>query len=359
MKITKKELESLIESYLKEQDLGFGDYIPGPDGKSMADDMDSFTDLANWKYVVDTIWSEMKSKPGKYHLPVYSFLRYLAGESSDMSEGEIKKTKNGAKYLLALTETLDNVALPNDGTYKGGNLKNGFAFQLNGKPICFYVLDYYGHWGRRGQGALVTEWLDALLEKGDIGRHWGPTLGKSGKGGRQIVESGLAEVMHRPDFKNGYHIINNEFDFVRSVSGVGTLPADKMASLFQDLISNLDQSSGVIGKLQAGLAWAVGRGLNTAQIVAGLSPTPFTFNFKVKSNIKNWPDITNYPVPNSLKSAVKDKVKGVELIPGQALAGKKEKKPYDKHLDGFEKGSPDTMKTSNPGEREASIRSAL
>ena len=54
---------------------------------------------------------------------------------------------------------------------------------------------------------------------------------------------------------------------------------------------------------------------------------------------------------------MKDKVEGVELIPGQTLAGKKEKKPYDKHLDGFEKGNPDTMKPSNPGEREASIRS--
>lgn len=355
MKITKKALGVLIENYLKEQDLGFGDYIPGPDGKSMADDMKS---VSGWKYVVNTIWSAMKENPGEYHLPVYSFLRYLAGESSDMTASEIASTKKGSDYLSALADTLDNVALPNDGTYKDGNLKNGFAFNLKGKPICFYVLNYYGHWGPDGQGAMATEWLNALFEKGDIGRHWGPTLGKSGKGGRQIVESGLAEVMYRPDFKNGYHIINNEFDFVRSVSGIGTLPANQMESLFQDLIDNLNQSKGVMGKLQAGLSWAAGRSLNTAQILAGLSPSPFTFKFKVPSKIKNWPDITEYPVPNSLKQKI-GKADGVDLIPGQELNGKKKEMPYDKALDASKLGNiSGRMISSDPKDREASMRSA-
>jgi len=331
MKLTKKQLNYIVESYLKEQDSSFGEDAIGYAKKALTSTgamlgksggkplTKVVTDgLQQWKLVVDTIWSEMQENPGKYHLPVYSFLRYLAGESSDMTANEIASTKKGPDYLSALADTLDNVALPYDVTYKDGNLKNGFAFKLNGEPICFYVLNYYGHWGPDGQGAMVTEWLNALFEKGDIGRHWGPTLGKSGKGGRQIVESGLDEVMYRPDFKNGYHIINNEFDFVRSISGVDTLPANQMESLFQDLIDNLNQSSGVMGKLQAGLSWAAGRGLNTAQIIAGLSPTPFTFKFKVPSKIKNWPELSEYPVPNSLKQKI-GKDTGVEVIDGQSL----------------------------------------
>lgn len=355
MKITKKELNILIESFLKEQDLGFGDYIPGPDDRSIADDIKDGPAL--WKGTIQAVWSGMKKNPSNYPIPLYSFIRYLVGESSDMTESEIIKTKNGKAYLAALAKVLDNVAMPNDGYYKDGNLKNGFAFQLNGKPISFYVLDYKGHFGPAGNGALIDEWLNAFFGKGDIGRHWGPTLGKSGKGGRQIVASGLDEVMYRPDFKNGYHIINNEFDFVRSVSGVGTLPADEMESLFQDLIDNLNQAPGVVGKLVAGLSWALGRGLTTSTMVAGLSPTPFTFNFKVKSNIENWPDITSYPVPNSLKDQV-GKKEGVALIPGQELNRKKEKSSYDKALDATRPGVNSSMMLPDPRDREASIRSA-
>lgn len=339
MKLSKRQLNLIIERYLKEHS---EDILSPLNPKTSSQVSQSMQDSKTFKTLVDKLWKHARSNPSQYHIPVYSFLRYLAGESSDMTEEEIRTTKNGSEYLSALGDTLDNVALPYDGTYKDGNLKNGYAFEFNDKATCFYVLNYYGHWGPKGQGAMATEWLNALYGKGEIGRHWGPTLGKSGKGGRQIVETGIDEVMFRPDFTDGYHIIDNEFDFVRMISGQDTTSAEQYVALFKDLMKNLDQSSGIKGKLEAGLSWLAGRGLNSANTILELEPTPFKFNFRVKSKIKEWPGLSQYPIPNSIKDKI-GKVKGVEALPGQkfdTVEKKSTNKKQSKNTDRYDDASP-------------------
>jgi len=263
-------------------------------------------------YVKAYIWPLIKSGEIKVHLPVYAFLRYLCGDSSDLNESEIAAIYKGNDYLNALTNVLDIAAKPNDGTYEDGHLKNGYALKWDNKPYAFYVVNYQVHWGESGD--MATEWMNALTLKGDIGRHWGPTLGNSGIGGSQLInalKSGdTGEALLRPDFNKGYHLVKNEFDFKRMVSKSKGIDEIDLTDYFKDLMKQVGEAKGIGSKIERVISWILGRSLKVGEIIAGFpSPAEFNFDFKVKSNISKWPSFSEYPMPNSAKNLLNQEPK--------------------------------------------------
>ena len=352
MKITKKQLSKIVNAYLNEApaDQGLGDVSNLPDGKNdkdilpaIAQGMDPSNSSLTAK-AIKSLWADAKENPGDFHFPVYAFARYLGGESSDMTTEELAKVKNGQQYIAELTKILDIAALPFNGSYKSGHKKNGFAMNHKGKDISFYVVDYEVLLGQGGKGNINSAWSNALQDKGKLTDHLGVTIGQAGSGGKQVIEQGFnsLSVLRRPDFNSGNHRLVNEFDFTRLADD------DAKNMTFGEVFSfYLDDFGDHLTKgPKATLAYLAGRTLNVL-VGTVANPAPFNYDFILKSNVTDWPDMAEYPVAKSARASIG---KEIELIPGQKLDANKETKPYDKVLK-----NPDYT-LPGPGGREGSIR---
>jgi hypothetical protein len=309
MKVTRRQLKRIIESNLFEQDLGFGDYIPGPDDTTVADEYNKgIHPIAS---LVQMIWSDVKKNPGKVNFPMYAFLRYLAGESSDFTEKELAKVRNGQQYIDELARILDIAALP-FGDYIQDHKTNGYALNYNGQDVSFYLVDYNVFLGRGGSNNLGSAWLNALNDKGTLAEHLAVTIGSAGTGGSQAIKSRMGDqTLIRPDLQNGEHRLVNEFDFSRL--------ADKDAAnmnfgeVMKFYVKDFAEvaSKGVVSTI----SYLSGRTLNS--VVKALSPSvkSFKYDLIIKSNTSNWPDMKEYPFPKSGEKLIDNKV--VQTIPGQ------------------------------------------
>ena len=355
MKITKKQLSKIVNAYLNEapEDQGLGDVSDLPSGKD-EDSKDILPDIAHVmdprlsshgvSKAIKSLWADAKKNPGDYHFPVYAFARYLGGESSDMTTEELSKVKNGQQYIAELTKMLDIAALPFNGSYKSGHKKNGFAMNHKGKDISFYVVDYEVLLGQGGKGSINRAWSNALQDKGKLTDHLGVTIGQAGSGGKQVIQQGFnsLNVLRRPDFNNGNHRLVNEFDFTRLADDdAKNMTFGEVFSFYLD-----DFVDHVTKGPSATLTYLAGRSLN-ALVGTVANPTPYNYDFILKSNVTEWPDMTEYPVAKSARPFLGTEI---ELIPGQKLDANKEKNSYDKALK-----NPDYT-LPGPGEREASIR---
>ena len=353
MKITKKQFSKIVTAYLSEspEDQGLGSVTNLPSNEDVKDilpdivqGMDPSKPSLGISKAIKLLWADAKKNPGDYHFPVYAFARYLGGESSDLTTEELSKVKNGQKYIAELTKILDIAALPFNGRYKRGHKKNGFAMNYKGKDISFYVVDYEVMLGRGGKARINSAWYNAFLDKGKLTDHLGVTIGQAGSGGKQVIQQSFnsLNVLRRPDLNNGYHRLVNEFDFSRlSSDNSKNMTFGEVFSFYlEDAKNHIDKGA------SATLTYLSGRSLNaivdTIAIVA-----PYNYDLILKSNVTEWPDMTEYPVAKSARPFIG---KGVELIPGQKLDAKKEKNAYDQALQ-----NPDYTLPA-PGEREASIK---
>jgi len=311
MKVSKRQLKYIINNYLNEapEDKGLSDLsnLPEDENKDMTPDLKSIGtgDLGKNNIVnsIKDLWTDAKKNPGDYHFPVYAFARYLGGESSDFTEEELAKTKNGSKYIAELTRILDTAALPFDGSYENGVKKNGYAMKYKGKDVSFYVVDYQVFLGQSGKDNIGNAWFFALSDKGDLSQHLGVTIGQAGVGGKQIAQSGITEdALLRPDLQNGEHRLVNEFDFTRLA------PSEAKDMTFGEVFSfYLKDFKDHLGKgASATLSYLAGRTLNSlVDVVADV--TPFKYDLVLKSNMSSYPDVSEYPFPKSAESFIDGK----------------------------------------------------
>lgn len=338
MKITKRDLNKIIVNYLNE----------APEDHDFVDLDDIPKNLDN-KQIIKTIgdlWNDAKKNPGEFHLPVYAFLRYLAGDGSDLTEKEISKVKNGQKYLDELTRMLDIAAMPHsmnpnndltgnqEAVYEDGHKRNGFAMNYNGKDIAFYVIDYEVLLGKGGKGKIIPAWADAYNDKGKISDHLGVTIGQSGVGGKQIAQRGITDdVMLRPDLQNGEHRLVNEFDFTRLAPSEARQMT--VGEVFNFYLSDL--GSHLVKGPVATVTWLLGRTINSLLDIF-TDVKPFKYDIILKSKISDWPDMEEYPFPKSAIDQI-DSNEKVNTIKGQTSEpGFQNKRPKSDSYDDVSPG---------------------
>lgn len=339
MLVTKKQLNKIISNYLNER-------VEDPLLMSPSDIPDHPKEK-EIKEATSFIWDRVKNNPGDYHFPVYAFLKYLFGDGSDFKTEELAKTQNGQAYIAELTKILDTAALPFDNRYEDGIKKNGYAISYKGKDLSFYVLDYEVFLGPGGKSNINEAWKNAFINKGGLNQHLGVTIGQAGVGGKQIAQDGITvETLQRPDFHQGYHRLVNEFDFTRLA------PSEAKEMNFGEILKFYlkDFKAHASKGVSATLTYLAGRSLNTVINLAGINVAPYNFDLVIKSNISEWPDLTEYPFPKSGRPFVG---KQLELVPGQ-LKSKSKEMPYDKAVKTLVKD----MDIPNPRDRSPSIRNA-
>ena len=332
MKLSKRQLKTIINNYLNEapEDQGLGDVSNLPDDKTKNMSVKSMAtgDKTNIVKSIKELWADAKKNPGDYHFPIYAFARYLGGESSDFTEEELAKTKNGPEYIAELTRILDTAALPFDGSYEDRVKKNGYAMKYKGKDVIFYVVDYQVFLGQGGKGNISNAWYFALVNKGELKQHLGVTIGQAGVGGKQIAQNGITDdTLLRPDLQNGEHRLVNEFDFTRLA------PSQAKEMTFGEVFSfYLKDFKDHIGKGPgATMTYLAGRTLNSL-VGAVADVAPFKYDLILKSNVSNFPDASEYPFPKSAETLIDGKT--VDYATGQDSTPvdktPSNKKPVDK-----------------------------
>jgi len=314
MKVSKRQLKNIINDYLNEapEDSVLVDTRDN-ENKDVTSNLKNIStgDKTNIVKSIKDLWADAKKNPGDYHFPVYAFARYLGGESSDFTEEELAKTKNGSKYLAELTRILDAAALPFDGSYEKGVKKNGYAMKYKGKDVIFYVVDYQVFLGQAGKDNIGNAWYFALINKGELKQHLGVTIGQAGVGGKQIAQNGITDdTLLRPDLQNGEHRLVNEFDFTRlAPSEAQQMTFGEVFSFYlKDLLDHLGKGA------SATLSYLAGRTLNSI-VGAVADVAPFKYDLILKSNVSSYPDMSEYPFPKSAESFIDGKT--VDYATGQ------------------------------------------